>query len=131
MVSLFIIGGMFLFWPVVLPLISFFINRWLPDYHSSLPLVSIFYFGAIFTAASITSAPILALNRQILSLYQTAIIVSICFIGFLIVDHHSMTIKWYAYVNVAGQILNFFAMTVISYYLVYVQKRQSQAKFSI
>ena len=131
MVSLFIIGVMFLFWPAVLSLISFFINRWLPDYHSSLPLLSIFYFGAIFTAASITNPPVLALNRQILSLYQSAIIVSICFIGFLIVDHHNMPIKWYAYVNVAGQILNFFAMTGISYYLVYVQKRQSQAKFSL
>lgn len=131
MVSLIIIGSMFLFWPIVPPLADFIINRWLPDYHRSLPLISIFYLGAIFTSANITGVVILAANRQILSLYQTAVMAFICFIGYLLVSHYNMVIKWYAYINVAAQILNFFAMTGISYYLVSVQKRQFLAPVSM
>lgn len=117
MVSLIIIGSMFLFWPIVPPLADFVINRWLPDYHRSLPLISIFYLGAIFTSANITGVAILAANRQILSLYQTAFMAFICFIGYLLISHYNMTIKWYAYVNVAVQIIGFFMVTGISYYL--------------
>lgn len=115
--SLLIIGSMFLFWPIVPPLADFVINQWLPDYQESLPLISVFYIGAIFTSASITGTMINAANRQILSLYQSAFSAFLCFIGYLLISHYNMTIIWYAYVNVAGQILNFLLITMISYYL--------------
>ena len=131
MVSLIIIGSMFLFWPIVPPLADFIINRWLPDYHGSLPLISIFYLGAIFSSANITGVVINAANRQILCLYGAAFMAFMAFVGYALISQYKLGLEWYAYVNVAGQILNFFAMTGISYYLVSVQKRQSLAPVSM
>ena len=117
MVSLIIIASMFLFWPIVPPLAGFVINRWLPDYHGSLPLISIFYLGAIFSSANITGVVINAANRQILCLYGAAFMAFMAFVGYVLISQYKLELEWYAYVNVSVQIVNFCLLTGISYYL--------------
>lgn len=117
LVSLGVIVIMVLFVPLVSPTVSFIINRWLPEYKDSISLMPIFYLGAIFTAVNITGVVINAANRQILIFCGTAFVVAICFVGYALVSYYAMTIKWYAYVNVAGQLISFLIVTGISYYV--------------
>src|SRR3972149_2941133 len=73
--------------------------------------------GAIFTAVNITGVLINAANRQILIFCGTAFVAAICFVGYALVSYYAMTIKWYAYVNVAGQLISFLVVTGISDYV--------------
>lgn len=116
MVSLIVISCMFACWPLVPFSARYLIRWWLPDYEESVTLISIFYLGAIFTAANISMVTNAA-NRQVLNLYQGALITVMCFIGYMLITHYDMTLKWYAYMNVFSQVVGFLLSTVVSYYV--------------
>lgn len=117
-ISLVTVSFLFILWPFVIYLARHVIDLWLPEYRSSLPLISIFYLGTIFTSANISNVVILAANRQVLSLYLSIFTTIICFIGYLMIGYYDMPIKWYASMNVASQILGFFLIIALAYYVV-------------
>ena len=95
-------------WPFFLLIVNYTVKQWIPAYKASLPLMSIFYLGAIFTAATI-GVLFSAVNRQVIVFYISAVVVCMVFIGNVLVTYYDMPIEWYAYVNVCGQILVFFS----------------------
>lgn len=115
--SLILILVMLLLGPLLVLLCGYVIDRWMPVYHESIPLISVFYLGAVFTSANITGVVMNAANRQKLILYVSAIVTSIGFMGYLIVSIRGMSMIWYAYVNAAVQILSFLIISATSYRL--------------
>lgn len=117
-VAVLIIVGMLLLWPAVKPVTSFVIGKWLPAYRESIPLIVVFYLGAIFTTANIMGVTINAANRQVLCLWASILMVIICFLGYSVVAIKGFPLICYAYTNAAAQIVNFLLMLGISYFLV-------------
>ena len=118
LVSLAIIVIMILSFPLVPWLAGYVIKWWLQAYKNSLPLITVFYIGAIFTASNIVGIVINAANRQRLCLFQAIFMVLICFLGYQQVSHHKMGLMWYAYINIGAQIINFLTMTGLAFYVV-------------
>jgi len=117
MLSAVTVGVLLLFWPLFLFIMNFVVNQWLPDYKASLPLMSTFYLGAVFTAANI-GVLFNAVNRQIMNLYISVVAVCMVFIGNVLVTYFNKPIEWYAYVNVLGQIAVFLLTIGISFYMI-------------
>lgn len=121
--SLILILVMLLLGPLLLLLSGWVIDRWMPVYRDSIPFISVFYLGAVFTSANISGVVMNAANRQTLILCVSAIVTSIGFMGYLIVSIRGMSMIWYAYVNVAVQILSFLIISATAYLLAKNSKR--------
>lgn len=125
LVSLVTIGVLLLSWPLFFLVVKYAVHHWLPAYEASLPLMSIFYLGAVFTAATI-EVLFSAVNRQIISFYISLVVVLIVFVGNVLVTYFDKTIEWYAYVNIFGQILVFILTVGISLYMIRIPHLESK-----
>jgi hypothetical protein len=115
---------MALSWPIAILLMDFVVDNWLTSYKGSLNIFSIFYFGSIFTAGNILGVTILVAKMQILLLIESILVVSSSIIAFILLGLHKMPICYYAWVNVAGQILVYFLILIISFYCTIKEKRE-------
>ncbi len=126
-VSLVLLIVSFVGWPIVMKVVAVSVRQWLPEYESSVPIISIFYLGMVFLASNFVSITVNAANRQVLYLLSSIVITVPCFIGYLVVAKYAKGIEWYAYVNVAGIIASFLLILVISFYCSREDKTQVTA----
>ncbi|KJJ85269.1 polysaccharide biosynthesis protein [Candidatus Omnitrophus magneticus] len=94
--------------------LTYIFDNYLIRYKESLVILPIFYIGAVFTAANMETV-INAANRQMLSFYMHIFVVAICFISYIILSLNHLPVQYYAYTNVAGQILSFLLLIFVTY----------------
>ncbi len=115
--SLLLMALMIFIAPFILIMIRYLIENWLTLYQDSLPLMQIFYIGAVFAASNVVNVIISAVNRPTILLIQNIFILLIAYIIFTLFSS-SKPFIWFAYVVVFIQVLKFISSIVINFILV-------------
>lgn len=115
-VSVVVLSVMLMTWPIVIPALRYVVDRWLPDYQASVPLFSIFYIGAAFTAANLSGVATDALNRQRLNLYASTATTTVGLVVYSLIGRHDFGLAPYAYTSTGLQIIQYFFTNGVSYY---------------
>ena len=119
--SLLIMVIMIVSGPFILFLLNYVINHWLPLYRDSIPLMTIFYIGAVFASSNLVDVIISAANRPSLLLYQNVLILVIAYIIFSVFSS-SKPIIWYAYIVLVIQVIKLVSSILINYIIVRINK---------
>jgi O-antigen/teichoic acid export membrane protein len=100
--SMGVAAAMLVGWPVFDTVMASVVVHWLPAYVPSLPLMRIFYVGAIFVAATPVHVTINAANRQPLYVVTASIVAIVCIGGYVIVSAWGAGLAAYAAVASGG-----------------------------
>jgi len=115
--SLLLMALMIFITPFILIIIRYLIENWLPLYQDTLPLMQIFYIGAVFAASNLVNIIIIAVNRPSILLIQNIFILLIAYIIFTLFSF-SKPFIWFAYVVVLIHVLKFISSIAINFIIV-------------
>ena len=114
--SLVVLGLLLLLWPVFIVVAEWGVERWMPEYSDSLPLISLFYFGTVLLGGNVLSVTINAARRPVLDTVGTTVSVGVAVAGFSIAAILNLSVQWFAGVAVIGITVEYFVRLGVAWY---------------